>query len=70
MLLAAAALLPVTCVAAAAMARADSPRGGHGPQTANLSADTTTALTDNWYESAPYYSVYTGIHDLRWPGDD
>jgi chitinase len=59
MLLAAAgtALLAVTCVAATAVARADSPRVGHGPQMANLSVDATTALTDNWYESAPYYSV-------------
>ena len=57
MLIAAAgtALLAVTCVAAAAAARDNSPRSGQVP--ANLSADTTSALTDNWYESAPYFSV-------------
>ena len=56
MLIAAAgtALLAVTCVAAAAAARDDSPRSD---QPAKLSADTTSALTDNWYASAPYYSV-------------
>jgi chitinase len=56
MLIAAAgtALLAVTCVAAAAAARDDSPRSD---QPARLSADTTSALTANWYASAPYYSV-------------
>jgi chitinase len=66
-----AALLAVTCIAATAAARVNSSGPGlqRGPgqlgQTANpganlsanLSADTTSALTDNWYESAPYYSV-------------
>jgi chitinase len=57
MLIAAAgtALLAVTCFAAAAAARDNSARSGQVP--ANLSADTTSALTDNWYESAPYDSV-------------
>ncbi|MGD0556050.1 MAG: carbohydrate-binding protein [Streptosporangiaceae bacterium] len=51
------ALLAVTCIAATAAARENSPRTGQVRQTANLSVDTTSALTDNWYESAPYYSV-------------
>jgi chitinase len=57
MLIAAAgtALLAVTCFAAAAAARDNSARPGQVP--ANLSADTTSALSANWYESAPYYSV-------------
>ena len=50
------ALLAVTCVAAMAAARENSPRSDQR-QAANLSAATTAALTDNWYESAPYYSV-------------
>jgi chitinase len=50
---AAAALLVVACVAAAAATRGPA----QARHTANLSADTTSALTDNWYESAPYYSV-------------
>src|ERR1700721_2882276 len=65
MLIAAAgtALLAVTCTAAAAAARDNSPRSGQLP--ANLSADTTSALTSNWYESAPYYSVLdSGAPDL------
>ena len=40
------ALLAVTCIAAAAAARDNSPRAD---QPAKLSADTTSALTDNWY---------------------
>jgi chitinase len=57
------ALLAVTCLAAAAAARDNSPRSGLAP--VNLSADTTAALTANWYESAPYYSVLdTGAPDL------
>ena len=48
------ALLAVTCIAAAAAARDNAPRSD---QSAKLSADTTSALTANWYESAPYYSV-------------
>ena len=51
------ALLAVTCIAATASARENSPSSGQVRQTANLSAATTSALTDNWYESAPYYSV-------------
>jgi chitinase len=51
------ALLAVTCIAATAAARDNSPRSDQVRQTANLSVDTTSALTDNWYESAPYYSV-------------
>jgi chitinase len=47
-----AALLAVTYVAAAAMARGSTPDPA---LKANLTA--TSALTDNWYESAPYYSV-------------
>jgi len=43
---AATALLALTCIAAAAAARESSAH-----------ASTTSALTDNWYESAPYYSV-------------
>jgi chitinase len=45
------ALLAVTCVTIAAAARENSPSRAH------LSADVTSALSDNWYESAPYYSV-------------
>ena len=51
------ALLAGTCVAALALAGGNSPRPDEVPQAANLVANTTTALTDNWYESAPYYSV-------------
>jgi chitinase len=61
------ALLAVTCIAAAAAARDNSPRSGHVPLATapRLSADTTSALTSNWYESAPYYSVLdTGAPDL------
>ena len=52
-----AALLAITCIAATAAARENSPRSDQVRQTANLSVDMTSALTDNWYESAPYYSV-------------
>jgi chitinase len=51
------ALLAVTCTAVTAAARENSPRSDQVRQTANLSADMTSALTDNWYESAPYYNV-------------
>src|SRR3984957_18355909 len=53
------ALLAVTCLAAAAAARDNAPRSGLArPAFApRLSADTTSALSNNWYESAPYYSV-------------
>src|SRR5580700_4077062 len=40
------ALLALSCVAAVAATQASSAR-----------AATASALTDNWYESAPYYSV-------------
>jgi chitinase len=60
-----AALLAVTCIAATAAARVNSSRPGQVRQVVNLSADTTSALTDNWYESAPYYSVLdAGAPDL------
>jgi chitinase len=52
-----AALLAVTCIAATAAARENSPRSDQVRQAANLTVDMTSALTDNWYESAPYYSV-------------
>jgi chitinase len=51
------ALLAVTCVAATAAAQQSSPGSGQARQVANLSVETTSALTGNWYESAPYYSV-------------
>jgi chitinase len=59
MLIAAAgtALLAATCIAATAAARENSPRSDQVRQTVNLSVNMTSALTDNWYESAPYYSV-------------
>jgi chitinase len=54
-----AALLAVTCFAAAAAARESSRSAPRQPQVpaANLSVATTAALTSNWYEAAPYYSV-------------
>jgi chitinase len=54
-----AALLAVTCFAAAAAARDSSRSALQQPQVqaANLSVATTAALTSNWYEAAPYYSV-------------
>jgi chitinase len=48
------ALLAVTCIVAMAAARENSPHPGQGLK-AHLTA--ASALTDNWYESAPYYSV-------------
>src|SRR6202167_3333597 len=51
------ALLAVTCVAATAATRESSPRSDQARQTADLSVDMTSGLTDNWYESAPHYSV-------------
>jgi len=47
------ALLAVACIAVTAVSRENS----EAAQTVRLSAATTTALTANWYESAPYYSV-------------
>jgi chitinase len=52
---AAAALLAVACAAVAIAALGGSPRSGHGRQTVSLTV--VSALPDNWYESAPYYSV-------------
>ena len=52
-----AVLLAVTCVTALAVAGANPPRSDQVPQEANLVANTSAALTDNWYASAPYYSV-------------
>ncbi|MGH3251630.1 MAG: hypothetical protein ACRDOI_36225 [Trebonia sp.] len=49
------ALLAVTGVAVAATQ--NSARSVQVSQVANLSVDTTSALADNWYEAAPYYSV-------------
>jgi len=51
------ALLAVTCIAATAAAQQSAPGAGQARQAANLSAATTSALSANWYESAPYYSV-------------
>ncbi|HTU71904.1 MAG TPA: carbohydrate-binding protein [Trebonia sp.] len=51
------ALLAVACVAATAAGQDSSPRPDQARQPANLTVNTTSALTDNWYESAPYYSV-------------
>jgi chitinase len=51
------ALLAVTCIAATAAARENFPGSDQVRQTADLSVDMTSALTNNWYESAPYYSV-------------
>ena len=47
-------LLAVACVAVTAASREDS---GPAAQTVRLSAAASTALTANWYESAPYYAV-------------
>jgi chitinase len=52
-----AALLAVAAIAVTAAARDNAPSLLQVRQAANVSADTTAALTDNWYESAPYYSV-------------
>jgi chitinase len=54
------ALLAVAGIAAAAAQHSPPP-----VQVAQLSADTTSALANNWYESAPYYSVLdSGAPDL------
>ena len=50
-----AALLAVGGAAAAVAALGNSPASGHARQAAILTAD--SALSANWYESAPYYSV-------------
>ena len=52
-----AALLAVAAVAVMVAARGNTPSSDQIRTAANLSADTTSALSDNWYESAPYYSV-------------
>ena len=52
-----AALLAVAAVAVMVAARGNTPGSAQTRTAANLSADTTSALSDNWYESAPYYSV-------------
>ena len=52
-----AALLAVAAVAVMVVARGNTPSSDQIRPAANLSADTTSALSDNWYESAPYYSV-------------
>jgi chitinase len=51
------ALLAVTCIVAMAAARGNPARSDQVREMANLSAGTTSALANNWYESAPYYSV-------------
>jgi chitinase len=50
-----AGLLAVAGIAAAVAPH--SPRPVQVSQVANVSVDATSALADNWYESAPYYSV-------------
>ncbi|HXT89087.1 MAG TPA: chitinase, partial [Trebonia sp.] len=50
-----AALLAVACVAVTMASREDP--GPPAAQPVRLSAATATALTANWYESAPYYDV-------------
>jgi chitinase len=52
-----AALLAVAAVAVMVAARGNTPSSDQIRPAANLSTDTTSALSDNWYESAPYYSV-------------
>jgi chitinase len=49
------ALLAVAGIAA--VAAQHSPRPVRVSQVANVSVDSTAALADNWYASAPYYSV-------------
>jgi chitinase len=51
------ALLAAAGIAVATVARESPHRPDQIRPTADLSAGTTAALTDNWYESAPYYSV-------------
>jgi chitinase len=51
------ALLAVTCIVAMAAARENPARSDQVREMANLGAGTTSALANNWYESAPYYSV-------------
>ena len=60
------ALLAAAGVVVAMAARESPHRPDQIRQTANLSAGTTSALTANWYESAPYYSVLdSSAPDLR-----
>ena len=59
----AAALLAIACIAAVGAALRNSPVSGHARQAASLTA--YSALSGNWYESAPYYSVLDpGAPDL------
>ena len=51
------ALLALACIATAAAVRGNSAGADQVSTTANVRADAASALTDNWYESAPYYSV-------------
>src|SRR5579864_4219673 len=50
-----AALLAVAGAVAAGATLGDSPTSGHTRQVVDLTAN--SALSANWYESAPYYSV-------------
>ena len=50
-------LLTVAGLAAAAVAHQHAQHPGQAREVVNLAANTTTALSANWYESAPYYSV-------------
>jgi chitinase len=52
-----AGLLALTCAATAVVTRTSTAGAAQVQTMANLSADATPALTDNWYASAPYYSV-------------
>src|ERR1700733_13239351 len=51
------ALLALACIATAAAVRGNSAGADQVRTTANVRADAASALTDNWYASAPYYSV-------------
>jgi chitinase len=52
-----AALLAVASIAVTTVVRENPHHPDQIRQTVDLSAGTASALTDNWYESAPYYSV-------------
>src|SRR6202035_1992623 len=54
------ALLALACIATAAAVRGNSAGADQVRTTANVRANAASALTDNWYESAPYYSVLDG----------
>ncbi len=53
-----AALLAVAGAVAAGVSLGNSPAAGHARQVVDLTAN--SALSANWYESAPYYSVLDG----------